>query len=360
MKFDEIINMNPFFTHIDKKINFQFDKFMELTDFHKKHCTEYSKILQSMHFDIHSCKSIEQIPYIPVQLFKEYDLKSISDEDVFKVMTSSGTTGQRVSKIFLNKETASQQTKVLSASVNSFIGKKRMPMLIIDSPSVLRDRANFSARGAGILGFSIFAREKVFALNDDMTLNVDGILSFLRKYESTPIFLFGFTYIIWLHFVKQLIDLHIDIDLSKGILFHGGGWKKLVEHSVSEEHFRDILNKNFSLRNVHNYYGMVEQTGSIFIECEYGHMHTSIFNDVLVRSTRDLSVLPPHHKGIIQVFSILPSSYPGHSLLTEDEGEIIGLDGCPCGRTGTHFKIYGRLKNAELRGCSDTYEKPEK
>jgi hypothetical protein len=101
---------------------------------------------------------------------------------------------------------------------------------------------------------------------------------------------------------------------------------------------------------------MVEQTGSIFVECEKGFMHASLLGDIRARSTRDLSVLPPGERGILQVFSVLPSSYPGHSLLTEDEGEIVGWDNCECGRTGTYFKIYGRLENAEVRGCSDTYE----
>jgi hypothetical protein len=52
---------------------------------------------------------------------------------------------------------------------------------------------------------------------------------------------------------------------------------------------------------------------------------------------------------------MLPESYPGHVLLTEDKGVILGEDDCPCGRKGKYFKIIGRLKNAEIRGCSDTY-----
>ena len=42
-------------------------------------------------------------------------------------------------------------------------------------------------------------------------------------------------------------------------------------------------------------------------------------------------------------------------LLTEDEGVILGEDDCPCGRKGKYFHIHGRIKNAEIRGCSDTY-----
>jgi hypothetical protein len=102
---------------------------------------------------------------------------------------------------------------------------------------------------------------------------------------------------------------------------------------------------------------MVEQTGTIYMECEQGHLHCSIFSDIIIRRTEDFSVANIGEKGLIQVVSMLPKSYPGHSLLTEDEGVILGEDDCPCGRKGKYFKIFGRLKNAEVRGCSDTYSK---
>ncbi len=355
-----ILDLDVFHTSQPKKSEFQAELLSELTNHHYGHCLEYKKILDHIGDLKNHYSSISDIPYLPVRLFKDYELKSIPQEQVFKTMTSSGTTGQKVSKIFLDKNTASSQTKSLVATVNSFIGNKRLPMLIIDSPSVVRDRLSFSARGAGILGFSIFGRDKVFALNDDMTINIEAITEFLVKHNGKPLFIFGFTYIVWLHFIKEMDKVDSPIDLSKGIMFHGGGWKKLVEQSVTDRIFKQVLKEKTGLEKVYNYYGMVEQTGSIFVECEYGHMHSSIFNDVLVRSTKDLSVLPPGKKGILQVFSILPHSYPGHSLLTEDEGEVLGINGCECGRTGTYFKIYGRLANAEVRGCSDTYERTTK
>ena len=49
-------------------------------------------------------------------------------------------------------------------------------------------------------------------------------------------------------------------------------------------------------------------------------------------------------------------SYPGHSVLTEDKGMIVGEDDCPCGRKGKYIKITGRIPKAEIRGCSDTFE----
>jgi hypothetical protein len=100
---------------------------------------------------------------------------------------------------------------------------------------------------------------------------------------------------------------------------------------------------------------MVEQTGSIFVECEHNYLHAPIFSDIIIRSPVDFKVSDFNEVGIIQLISVLPSSYPGHSILTEDEGYIIGEDDCKCGRKGKYFKIIGRIKNAEIRGCSDTY-----
>ena len=59
---------------------------------------------------------------------------------------SSGTTGQKTSKIVLDERTAAWQQQTLQRIMADFIGEKRIPMLIIDAPNVLRDRALFSAR----------------------------------------------------------------------------------------------------------------------------------------------------------------------------------------------------------------------
>lgn len=147
----------------------------------------------------------------------------------------------------------------------------------------------------------------------------------------------------------------IEFDLSNGILIHGGGWKKLISEAVSHDEFHDRLQDACGLKSIHDYYRMVEQTGCIYMECECGHLHASIFSDVIIRRPLDFSEADIGESGIIQVVSTIPESYPGHSLLTEDEGVVLGIDDCPCGRKGKYFKINGRLKDAEIRGCSDTY-----
>lgn len=355
INYDEILKLSPFSLDKNQKEKFLTESLLSLTKHHYDNCEMYKNMLKAINFDEKKVHSYYDIPFIPVSLFKELELKSVKKDEVFKVMTSSGTTGQSVSKIYLDRKTACYQQKTLVNIVSQFTGSSRLPMLIIDSPSVIKDRAMFSARGAGILGFSIFGKDKIYALNDGMSINISAIEKFLEKYKNQKILLFGFTFMIWQHFYKELLKLNRKIDLSNGILIHGGGWKKLISEAVSPKEFNDRLGSVCGLSDIHDYYGMVEQTGCIYMACEHGHLHASMFSDVITRNHIDLSPCEFGKPGIIQVVSILPESYPGHSLLTEDEGVILGEDDCPCGRLGKYFKVNGRLKNAEIRGCSDTY-----
>ena len=352
---EDFFKLSPYELSKDEKQNLLTRELLSLTKHHKLHCKEYAAILQALNFNEDSVKSYYDLPFIPVRLFKEYDLMSIDKSQVFKTMTSSGTTGQKVSKIFVDKDTASNQQKTLIKILSDFIGKQRLPMLIIDSPKVVKDRNLFSARGAAILGLSMLARDRTYALDENMQLNVEVVKEFCQKYEGQSVLLFGFTFMVWQHLYSELKRLNLKLNLPEAFLITGGGWKKLVTLNISREAFKDALKEQCGIGHFLDHYGMVEQTGSIYAECEYGHLHASNYSDVIIRDPKDFSICKVGHKGIIQVVSVLPHSYPGHSLLTEDEGIILGEDDCPCGRHGKYFTITGRMKKAELRGCSDTY-----
>ena len=358
MTFEDILKISPYSLYHEEKKKLLTERLTELTKFHRRNCTEYRNILDAIDFNEDKIFSYYEIPFLPVRLFKEMNLKSVPDDEIFKTMTSSGTTGQAVSKIYLDRTTSSNQQKIMAKIVSDFTGSSRMPMIIIDCPSVVKNRTMFSARGAGILGFSMFGSKKIYALDDNMNLNVESLRLFLEEHKSKRILLFGFTFMVWQHFYKELLSLKdngIIFDLSNGVLIHGGGWKKLQSDSVNALEFHDRLKSICGLDKIHNYYGMVEQTGCIYMQCECGHLHASIFSDVITRRPIDFKPCEIGEKGIIQVLSMIPESYPGHSLLTEDEGIIEGIDDCPCGRKGKYFSVVGRLKNAEIRGCSDTY-----
>ena len=353
--FNSIIDIPPFSLAKQEKAAFYAEVLYELTKHHFANCAQYRKILNVLGFDPNIKHNIEEIPPIPVRLFKDYELLSVNKSQIIKTMTSSGTTGQSVSRIFLDRITSTNQKKVLAKIVSSFIGTKRLPMLVIDSKSVIGDRNLLSARGAGILGFSMLGYDITYALDEDMQPDFDTIEAFCKKHKDENILMFGFTFMIWEYFYKKLAKSNKQLALENGIMIHGGGWKKLSEEAIDNKTFKHLLKGVCGIKRVYNYYGMVEQTGSIFLECEAGNLHSSIFSDVIVLQT-DFSECGMHETGLMQLSSLLPFSYPGHIILSEDIGEIMGEDDCSCGRLGKYFKIHGRVMDAEIRGCSDTYE----
>lgn len=347
---------NPFSLKKKEKDLLMTEQLAALTEYHRSRCREYRNILKGSGYEKQNVRHFSQLPYLPVSLFKSLSLSSVPKETDLKVMTSSGTISQEKSQVILDPETRLRQQQVLASIGSSFLGTQRMPMLVIDCPKTAKADKTLSARTSGIRGFSLFGTRRVFALRDDMTLDEAAVLDFLEKYGKERFLIFGFTFLVWKFFCLELERREMYLDCSQGILVHGGGWKRLASEAVSKEEFKRRLKRTCGLCRIHDYYGMAEQAGSIFFECEHGHLHCSDYSAVLFRRPEDLSLCKVGEKGLIQVLSLIPKSYPGHSLLTEDEGCLLGEDDCPCGRAGVYFQVLGRSRHAQLRGCSDTFE----
>ncbi len=334
------------------------DTLNRLTQWHQQQCGPYRNILAGI-FKRNTAQTLEDLPFVPVSLFKTLNLVSVNKDDIVKTLTSSGTTGQAVSKIFLDRETAIRQTRALAAIMAAFLGPQRLPMVIVDSADLLKDRTQFNARAAGILGFSVFGRKHHYCLDDNLRLKLEGLQGYLNDYLDQPILLFGFTYVVWEGLYEGSLKAGSKINFGKNsTLIHGGGWKRLIDQQVSNETFKQKLHDQLGIERVFNYYGMVEQVGSIFMECENGQLHSPVFADIVVRDPITLDPVPFGRTGVVEVLSALPLSYPGHVLLTEDMGVIHGEDDCACGRLGKYFSISGRLPKVEMRGCSDTRAMP--
>lgn len=330
----------------------------ELTDLvthHADSCDPYRRILDATGSNRAKPQSLAELPYLPVSLFKTHYLFSVPSEDVFKTMTSSGTTGQAVSRVVLDRHTADLQSKALTAVMSRVLGGQRMPMIIVDTPNVVKDRTMFSARGAGVLGMLPFGRRHFYALNDQMELNTAGLRDFLDRYTGQPILLFGFTFMVWKYLLAALRESGLAIDLSMGILIHSGGWKKLSDEAVGNAEFKAALKETTGLGAVHNFYGMVEQVGSVFVEGDDGFLYPPNFSEVIIRDPQTWEPAPHGTPGVVEVLSVLPRSYPGHVLLTEDLGVVHGVGDPTQGWSGNQLEILGRVPRSELRGCSDTH-----
>lgn len=351
-----ILDSDPYGLPRAEKQQLLLERLNALELLHYRNCEPFRRILNAYGHSPGSSGALEDLPFLPVRLFKEMSLKSVPDDQVIKTLLSSGTTGQAQSRIYLDAATASLQTRTLVRLMQTVLGKQRLPMIVIDHPAVIKNPASFSARGAGIIGLLNFGRQPIYALKGEtMAIDVDAIVEFVKSHRDTPVFLFGFTFMVWKHFVRALEESGRSIPLSKGILVHSGGWKKLLDEAVDNTTFKQRLKAVTGIERVHNFYGMVEQVGSIHVECEHGHLHAPSTSDIIVRDPADWSVLPHGAKGVIQTVSALPQSYPGHSLMSEDFGTILGEDDCPCGRKGKYFEVHGRVPQAEVRGCSDTF-----
>jgi phenylacetate-coenzyme A ligase PaaK-like adenylate-forming protein len=158
---------------------------------------------------------------------------------------------------------------------------------------------------------------------------------------------------VWEHLLKALHPG--ELDLRRGILIHSGGWKRLADSAIDDREYKAALERVTGLRRVHNFYGMAEQIGTVFVECERGFLHAPNAADVIVRDVAEWEVVPDGETGVAQLVSALPESYPGHSILTEDLARVEAVDGCRCGRCGKAVSILGRVPAVEIRGCSDTY-----
>ena len=93
-----------------------------------------------------------------------------------------------------------------------------------------------------MLGYDV-----TYALDEDMKFDYETVEAFLEKHRNENIFLFGFTYIIWQHLYKELKQSGRKLDLSRGIMLHGGGFKKLLDEAVDNDTYKNVCTKYVDL-----------------------------------------------------------------------------------------------------------------
>jgi phenylacetate-coenzyme A ligase PaaK-like adenylate-forming protein len=353
LDYKKIFSIKPFSLKKKDKNKWYFAIQKKLTAHHFKNCEEYKKITNKIHGGLNRSRKLSELPFVPAYLFKDYNLITKSNTNLSKILTSSGTSGSKNSKVNLDRKTALLQSRALSNIFQDILNRKRGTMFVVDSPKVLSGLQSMNARGAAIRGFSQLVDRTIFLLDENLNLNADVLKNFVKNNPNDQFIIFGFTSFIWQYLIKKINNKKI-ISSNNGILIHGGGWKKMQDQAVNRDFFNKKITDTIGINKIHNYYGMVEQTGSVFLECEFGFFHTSIFSDVIIRDA-NLKISPIKKDGLLQVFSLLPLSYPGHNILTEDIGSLQGEDNCKCGRKGKYFSIKGRVKGTEIRGCSDTH-----
>ncbi|HUC28982.1 MAG TPA: hypothetical protein VMR80_05335 [Candidatus Acidoferrum sp.] len=304
--------------------------------------------------------TIADLPYLPVSVFKANPpLSLVPTADIKRTLTSSSTSGQVPSRVVLDAATSRRMTKGVIAIIRDFVGAARRPYLVIDTQENLGRQAELGARGAAIQALGSFATEIAACLSTnaqgDATLDLDRLLAFAAKWKDAEVLVYGFTYVIWTQLVGPLRRRGLTLQLPNVHVLHSGGWKRLESEAVTKDVFiRDVAAVfGCAPDRVIDYYGMVENVGVVYPDCASGYKHVPAFADVIIRDPLTLAPVAPGQQGLVQVCSVLPTSFPGFLLLTDDMGEIVGEDGCACGRRGSHFRFLKRIPKVEVRGCGN-------
>ena len=182
-----------------------------------------------------------------------------------------------------------------------------------------------------------------------------GLRAFLAEFGRKPFLIFGFTFMVWQYLLTNVSGRGVDLSQR-----HPGAQRRMEE---ARKRWRSATRNSSAAsaeatgsREIYNFYGMVEQVGSVYLEGEDGYLYPPNFADVIVRDPSRAGEAAMGSRVSCRWSALLPLSYPGHSLLTEDLGVVHGCDDSKCGRLGKYFfDARPCAASAELRGCSDTH-----
>ncbi|MFY7965868.1 MAG: acyl transferase [Chitinophagaceae bacterium] len=268
------------------------------------------------------------IPFLPISFFKSHVIKT-TEFDAEQVFESSGTTKTINSKHFVKDINIYKRSFIKAFELQ--YGKIEDWCIIGLLPSYL-ERNNSSLvcmvdeliklSNHPLSGFYLYDFEKL--ANNLNTLEVS-------KQKTLVI---GVTF--------ALIDFadSYQMNLNHTIIMETGGMKGRKKEMTRDE-VHQILKSNLSVNEVHSEYGMTELLSQAYSKENDRHICPP-WMKVMVRDEEDPLLVKPFGKGIINIID-LANIYSCSFIATDDVGEVYE-DGS--------FKIYGRLDNSDLRGCS--------
>ncbi len=362
MKKGVFIEEKPFEFNQSQKEKLFLPYIYKMARWHYAKNSEFKNLCINRNFDVFSDFNLSELPYLPVSLFKKFDLLSVPKRQIVKTLYSSSTSGNP-SKIMLDQITANNQIKALNNIMQDFFGRERFVFIVFDNGEVIKsNNGELSSRGTAIRGMLSLSRRLEFVLTENLELDIQKLKRVLISVnKGGRVCFFGFTWLMYSIYKNYLEDKEVRerfkmLKCADKILLHIGGWKKLQDLSISREVFnKNVANfLNISSSKIVDFYGMTEQLGTVYPDCPFGYKHVPLYSEIIIRDLESLEPAKIGKTGLIQLVSPLPNSYPGISLLTDDIGKIIGVDRCQCGRKGKYFVFEKRMAGSEIKGCGDT------
>jgi hypothetical protein len=314
-------NLYPLNDHVFTEIA------LELFHFQAENCKVYKDYLTYLGVPPSHVKSLKEIPCLPVGLFKSHSVVTgqWSPEVVF---TSSGTTGQEVSRhaipslaFYLDHSRRIFEDRFGLLKEFHVIGL--LPSYLERTGSSLVAMANH---------FITLSQSPLsgFYLND-----LEGLIGHLERIkDGRKVLLLGVSFAL-----LDLAERH-DVDLSHCMVMETGGMKGRRKE-ITRQELHEILKKNFNIGTVYSEYGMTELLSQAYSAGD-GIFAPPPSMRVVLREISDPLGHEIRTTGIINVID-LANVHSCAFIETQDLGVL---------HDGGHFEVLGRADNSDVRGCN--------
>ena len=296
---------------------------LEVFRFQAEACAPYREYLELLGVDPAAVECPEQIPFLPIELFKSHRVYCGSNPPQ-QIFTSSSTTGQTPSRHYVADLRIYEEA--FTRSFELFYGPAEQTAIFALLPNYLEREGSsliymvegLIRRGGG--GFYLYDH--------------DALLRDMEAHQGKKILL-GVSYALWDLAEEQRGVLH-DV-----IVMETGGMKGRREELPREE-FHRLLCDAFGVQSIHSEYGMAELMSQAYSDGN-GIFRTPPWMRICVRDLNDpFRLLPNGATGGVNLID-LANLYSCSFLQTQDLGKVYD-DGS--------FRILGRISGSEIRGCN--------
>ncbi len=302
---------------------------LDVFRFQAKFNEVYAKYISLLHIDVQSVDSLEKIPFLPIQFFKNYSIKSGS-WPMTATFSSSGTTSDLTSRHLVRD--LDFYKKNVEKGFSEFYGHPSEYRILALLPSYLeRSGSSLIFMAEHFIDLSRYPKSGFFLNNTDQLLK---ILKEAKK-GHTPTLLLGVSFAL-----LDLAEKH-PTDLQDIIIMETGGMKGRRKELTRDE-LHTILKNAFNVKNIHSEYGMTELFSQAYSKGNGIFFPTSTMK-VLTREITDPLVLQkPKKTGALNIIDL--ANFQTISFIATDDLGRVQEDGS--------FEVLGRLDNSDIRGCN--------
>lgn len=290
----------------------------------------YKSFVDSLKIKPESILEIQDIPFLPIEFFKTKSIICNEIKPDAICFSSSGTTGQTISKHYVNSISVYEQS--FTKGFQLFYGDIKDYCVLALLPSYLEREGSSLVYMANQL-----IKDSEHDLSGFYLNNLDELVEtiFELKKQNQKTILLGVSY--------ALLDLaDKNVQLNENFIVMETGGMKGKREELTKEALHNTLKENFKIKTIHSEYGMTELLSQSY-SIENGIYKTVPWKRILVRDVNDpFSYVTFGKTGGLNVID-LANIYSCSFIETKDLGKL---------HSDNSFEIVGRFDVSDLRGCN--------